>query len=212
MQIYTGIAFGTSFVKVKKRELGIIITPSKTFKPVKYFREVPCCLDNGAFTAWRLGYPFQEDLFKFTMEKCYDLRIKLNFIVCPDMVAGGIRSLDFSMKWATGPFLTAHRLALVVQDGMGPVDLTEDILSHFTHIFIGGTVGWKWDTAEEWATFAKEKGKKLHIGQAGKKEAREKAERIGADSIDSTSLIRNASHEFWNLPEDAGNAINTDAQ
>jgi hypothetical protein len=206
MLLYTGMAFGHRFDELKRKGFGILITPSKTFKPLKTYRQIPCALDNGAFTAYKKGYPFMERDFLFTLNKCYDLRIPLNFIVCPDMVAGGLKSLELSMKWATSTLFTAPRLALVVQDGMTPKDLTPDILKHFTHIFIGGTVEWKWNTAEMWSEFSHHTKKKLHIGRAGTQANIQRAKELNADSIDSTSIIRN-----WESPNNVRHAINTGA-
>ena len=193
MKIYTGNSYGIKLDKVKEYGLGIMISSSPTFSPVKEFSQVPCALDNGAFVAYKKGYPFPEKVFLNTLDKCYKLNIPLDFIVCPDIIAGGEKSLNFSIEWATGRLKTAPSLALVVQDGMTAHMIDAYVLSLFECIFVGGTVEWKWKTADGWVKFAHASNKKCHIGQVGQKRYLSFAKHIQADSVDSTSIARNDS-------------------
>ena len=202
MKIYTGNAYGKKLDNVIKHELGIMISSSPTFKPQKDFGQVPCALDNGAFVAYKKGYPFPEKVFLETIDECYKLNLSLDFIVCPDIVAGGEKSLEFSMKWATGKLLTAPRLALVVQDGMTTQMIDAYILKFFTVIFVGGSVKWKWDNADKWARFAHNNNKLCHIGQVGQVMKLKFADHIQVDSVDSTSFARN---ETWDIIEEYKN-------
>lgn len=197
MKIYTGNAFGKDLEKVKELEMGIMISTSVAFPAIKDFKDVPCALDNGAFSCFKKGYPFQGDLFLENIKHCYKLGINLDFIVCPDILCGGLESLDFSLKWAENELLTAPRLALVVQDGMRISNVQHD-LQRFSHVFIGGSVEWKWKTAEDWVKMAHDEGKKCHIGQCGQLKYIELAYNLGVDSIDSTSIQRNKS---WHIIE-----------
>jgi len=212
MQIYTGTCAGKKFELVQEYNMGIMISPSPTFEPRKNFTEISCALDNGAFQAYRRGYPFQENLFLQTIDQCYNLGITLDFIVCPDIISGGRRSLEFSLDWAMGKLKGAPKLALVVQnDGitkeshlqlrqdMTPEMLAQYDLSAFSHIFIGGSVEWKWQTADSWVKFTHKESKKCHIGQVGQLRYLKFSEHIQADSVDSTSIARN---ESWNIIEE----------
>lgn len=203
MKIYTGNAFGEKLEKVKEYDLGIMISSSPVVKPNKDFREVNCALDNGAFPAYKKGYPFQEKVFWNTMEECYKLGIKLDFIVCPDIVGGGRKSLEFSIDYARNKLLGTPNLALVVQnDDNGINHMTPEMLSqyniknYFTYIFIGGEVMWKWNTAKDWINYAHKNNMKCHIGQVGVEDKIRYSRHIQADSIDSTSFARN---ESWNI-------------
>jgi len=193
MQIYTGNAYGKKLEKVIEYELGIMISTSPIFKPNKDFNQVPCALDNGAFSAWSKGYPFPEKAFLDTLDTCYKLNLTLDFIVCPDIVTGGEKSLLFSLEWAQGRLRTAPRLALVLQDGMTPEMIDDYTLSFFEVLFVGGTVEWKWKTAEQWVEHAHKHNKKCHIGQCGKLLSLRMASLLGVDSVDSTSFTRNSS-------------------
>jgi len=138
-----------------------------------------------------------EDVFMSSISEAYSVGLKLDFIACPDIVAGGVESLEFSMEWAEGRLRTARNLALVVQDGMTTRDVSRFLpLPQFSHIFIGGTKEWKWPVAGEWCDFAHKNRKKAHIGQCGRLEYLRAAKRVGADSVDSTSFVRNQSWEI----------------
>ena len=199
MKIYTGQGAGKKFDEIVKHDLGVCISSTPNIMPHKELKKVPCFLDNGAFACHRKGYPFQEDVFFKVITKSYKLGIKLDFIVCPDLLMRGKDSLEYSIEWANGKLLSANNLALVVQDGIEPSHIDDwDIWDRFTHLFIGGSVDWKWRTAELWSDYAKENGVKLHIGQCGKLEYLKTAYDLGADSVDSTSFCRN---ERWDIVE-----------
>ena len=196
MKIYTGTCGGKKIEKLKKYELGIMLSPSPNKNPWKTMRQVPCALDNGAFRQWQRGYPFMEKVFLTYLENCFKIGIDLDFIVCPDIVTGGKRSLDFSIEYAFNKMSTAQNLALAVQDGVTPLDVGKHCLDGFTHIFVGGTVDWKWLTAKSWVKFAHDKNMKCHIGRCGTLKRLIYAKKIKADSVDSTSFVRN---ENWGV-------------
>jgi len=199
MIIYTGNADGDSLDKVEEMGLGIMVASSATWEPRKGYSRVPCALDNGAFQCWRRGFPFMADVFRRTLSEAYRVGLSLDFIVCPDMVARGKTSLDFSMSWAKGELVSTPRLALAVQDGMEPQNLADrNAPRYFSHVFIGGTVEWKWQTAQQWIDWAHAHDMKCHIGQCGTLERITAAHRMGADSVDSTSIVRN---QAWHIIE-----------
>jgi len=194
VKVYTGQTTGEKLKKIIELDMGVMISSNPNTTPSKDLSRVYCALDNGAFSCFRKGYPFQADVFRQTIKACYKHNITLDFIVCPDIVCGGLDSLSFSMKWAAGELLGSPNLALVMQDGMKPQDISVGYhLKHFSYIFIGGSVGWKWKTAEEWVRFAKDNNKKVHIGQCGRLQYLERARDLGVDSVDSTSFTVNNS-------------------
>jgi hypothetical protein len=198
MQIYTGTCAGQKLEYVRNLGLGIMISPSPSFAVRKEFGGVPCALDNGAFQYYRKGYPFQERLFLATIEDCYKHGIKLDFIVCPDIVAGGKQSLEFSLKWATTKLVGTPRLALVLQDGITQDNLTQYERDLFSHIFIGGTPEWKWRSLPGWASFCQSYKKHCHVGQCGTVERLRLCKQLGIDSVDSTNFSRN---DAWSTIE-----------
>ena len=200
VKLYTSTMTHADVAEAAPRGIGCLVASSPHRLPDEAVKRAPhMALDNGAFTCWGKGYPFQSAVFLRTLERCYKLGVSLDWIVIPDIVAGGVRSLDFSVSWVVpvaGPLHTAPRLALVVQDGM--------TVQHVRHcgllttrrvscIFVGGTLEWKWATASEWVSFAHGEGMICHIGRCGTVDALERAEEAGADSVDSSSWARNGS-------------------
>lgn len=176
-----------------KYGLGVMISDPDIRNTVK---GLSCAIDNGAFQYHRRGYPFLEGRFWRILEKAYDTGIDPDFIVCPDLVGQGDRSLHFSLDWARR--LKTKNLALAVQDGMEEVTVLP-YTGLFKVLFIGGSVEWKWKTASSWVEFAHNHNMLCHIGQCGTIENLRIAKRIGTDSVDSTSLCRNRS---WKILEE----------
>lgn len=201
MQIYTCIVNGKEKMdKIASRGLGVMIsaTPSQqpSGKSWDVLKKIPTALDNGAWTNWKKGYPVMKSVFMSTFEKCYKKGVSLDFIVTPDIVCGGMKSLDYSMDWVNGELRGCPRLALVIQDGMEVKKVDHTYLANFTHLFMGGSVDWKWANAAEWKLHAAAHGLKFHIGQCGRLEFLEKARDLSADSVDSSSIARN---DRWDI-------------
>lgn len=189
MMIYTAHAGGEKLEMVQKLGIGILASPGRTCKGYKQAK-IKTAIDNGAFSSWMRGFPFMADVFRDHLKDAFKNGINAEFIVCPDIVAGGLASLDFSMRWAIGELLGA-RLALAVQDGMKPDNIDSYMLRHFTYIFVGGTVEWKWKTVEQWVKFAHDNDKKIHVGRVGTLDKLLYCESLGVDSVDSSSFARN---------------------
>ena len=120
-------------------------------------------------------------------------------------MAGGEKSLEMSMEWATGRLVGTPRLALVVQDGITERMITSyRAMVHFTHVFIGGSVEWKWRNADKWVKFAHENKKMCHIGQVGRLQYLRHAEKLNVESVDSTSFAVNDS---WHIIEEFKNPL-----
>lgn len=203
MKIYSSTPGGDKFDKYKQYDLGVLISSSPTRPPTKEVSEFVCALDNGAFGCWNKGYPFMERAFLDTLYDCYKKSIKLEFIVCPDLIAQGQKSLRFSLRWANERLCGCPCLALAVQDGLTPQIIhksTSDI--GFKYIFVGGTIDWKWSMAKEWVNFAHDNDMKCHVGRVGTIERLHYCKEIGADSCDSSSFVRNDS---WHILEDFTN-------
>lgn len=166
-------------------------------------RRLPWAFDNGAYKDWTRGRPVgMSDAAWFAQRgplraeefsaKRYETALDTLHLVCdvrprvvivPDLVGGGLASLDFSRSWAErlkpyGP------LYLALQDGITEADVAAD-LGPYAGVFVGGTMDWKLRTGEDWVRFAHGNGRKCHIGRVGTEDRVRWAVRIGADSIDS---------------------------
>lgn len=148
-------------------------------------RRHPWAFDNGAFKDWTAGQPFNVKRFEQDLDTIW-LRVATapDFIVAPDIVAGGLPSLELSRSWLKRMPKWCPTY-LVMQDGMTPADITDEVLDGFGGLFVGGTLPWKLRTAREWISFAHSKGLKCHVGRMGTEKRVRAALRWGADSIDS---------------------------
>lgn len=146
-------------------------------------------IDNGAFPAWRKKQPWPEDKFLKLLDKVDAFPRRPDFGVCPDQVAQGFRSLDFSMEWIER-LPEGYPWYLAVQDGM-TVDRVSAVMKHFGGIFVGGTSNWKMQSAPGWSRLAKDLGKPLHIGRVNSlPKAFVVAKVLGADSFDGNNWNR----------------------
>lgn len=148
-------------------------------------RRTPWFLDNGAFSDWRNGRPFDGDAFVSDVLAAGAFSVPPDFAVVPDLVGRGLESLEFSLTWhrRIGGLL-GGRWYLAVQDGMTHEDVLP-FLPQFAGIFVGGTLGWKLRTGAGWVGIAHANGTPAHIGRVGTARRVAWARRIGADSIDS---------------------------
>ena len=157
-------------------------------------RRRPFFLDNGAFTDWRAGRPFDANRWLRDLRWMTYRRIWPDFVVLPDIVAGGLPSLHASLDWRIMvPPELDDRCYLVVQDGM----TIEDVAPHVPTVaglFVGGSLGWKLRTSAMWVTLAHAHDRACHIGRVGTPGRVEWAHAIGADSIDSALPLRHEAH------------------
>jgi hypothetical protein len=149
----------------------------------------PYALDNGAWSDFRAGTDFDDAAFKTLVDR---LGGQADFVVAPDIVAGGLRSLRLSLVWLA-QLLNRTKLVLVpVQDGMGPTDLLDVVVPGHVGIFLGGSTEWKLATMRQWGEFCAERGVYFHVGRANTLKRFRLAHIAGADSVDGSSASRYA--------------------
>lgn len=140
-------------------------------------------LDNGAWTAFQQGVAFDEDAFRGLLDA---LGEGADWIVLPDIVEGGMASLDYSLSWLDR--VPGHRL-LAVQDGMTAVDV-RNLLGPKVGLFVGGSTEWKLRTMRQWGSLARDVGCYLHVGRVNSKKRIALCAEAGAHSFDGTSATR----------------------
>lgn len=108
--------------------------------------------------------------------------------VAPDLVLGGVRSLDFSLSWR--PRLPATwPVYLAVQDGMTEQAVRAAVVdAAFAGIFLGGSSSFK-ATASSWARLARELGVRFHYARCSSQRQWRDACFVGADSVDSSQAL-----------------------
>lgn len=142
-------------------------------------------LDNGAWTAHQRGEPFDVRAFERAVEWGGD---EADWVILPDIVAGGLSSLDMSMSWA--PRLHGVcPLLLAVQDGIEPEDV-EAIVGPDIGIAVGGSTEWKETTCARWGELARNCGAHLHVLRVNTARRINICKDAGADSFDGSSATR----------------------
>lgn len=142
-------------------------------------------LDNGAWHCFQHKLPYDEKAF---LEAYRKLGKGADFCVLPDIVAGGLSSLEYSLSWL--PRLNDCPNYLAVQDGMEVLDILP--IKGIAGIFVGGTTEWKELTMPAWGSVARLKGIRLHVGRVNSKRRVHLCEAAGADSFDGSSVSRYA--------------------
>ena len=187
-----GHAHKLKVIRENKNKLGLMFSIGDSRRVDHGYR---FALDNGAFSAYQKNKDWNPELFlhKMNVHVRTSERFWPDFVILPDIVAGGLESLNRSKEWLKilKHFYQKYRSwYLAVQDGIYPKDIDNDILRNVEGIFIGGTKEWKFMTAALWVKWSHEIGKKCHIGRIGNLRALMWAQRIGPDSVDSSNFAR----------------------
>jgi hypothetical protein len=145
-------------------------------------------LDNGAFAAWKRGEEWDETPFYALLTRIAESDLTPYAVIVPDIVAGGVASLRHSASHISRVPEGIPRY-LPVQDGMAPSDVLPYI-EDVEGLFVGGSVRWKWRTAQVWAELAHGFGKLCHIGRVGNRRTYAMSVAAGADSVDGSTPMR----------------------
>ena len=142
-------------------------------------------IDNGAWKAHQQKTAFDCDGFSSLVDRHGSTA---DFVVIPDIVAGGNASLDFSLSWLPGLVARAPYLLLPVQDGMDPGDV-QRVLSAYPRlgIFLGGSTEYKLSTMYDWGIRAASMQRWFHVGRVNTARRIRLCAEAGATSFDGTS-------------------------
>jgi hypothetical protein len=200
---------------------GLLVSPLDP-RDVTGFRY---CLDNGAWPAfqawlkarlttgmsedqamgewiggrWAEGL-LDEDRFERALER---YGAGADFVVLPDIVAGGMESLAMSLRWSNRCQSSSDVVLIAVQDGMEPADL-ENHVSTRVGIFLGGSTPWKLASAEKWGRWCASRpcrhplstpsrprqGCWYHFARVNTERRFRLAHAAGADSVDGSSATK----------------------
>jgi hypothetical protein len=154
-------------------------------KRVKLMPDEPWGFDNGAYMDYVRGEIFNPERFYKWLKKAYTFGTPY-IAVCPDIVAGGKDSLDFSLDYMRHVLPQDWPWYLAVQDGMTP-EMVEPHLDKFSGIFLGGSDEFK-PSAHVWCDLAHKHSKRFHWGRIQYTWLRYCIS-IGADSADGTGML-----------------------
>lgn len=171
--------------------------------------------DNGIFALFSNGLAFNELSYLSKLDELIKKKLYPDFIVVPDIVGGGLESLEFSVNFMKKLEDYPFPKYLVVQDGMQISDV-EPYLDRnknkekieFDGVFVGGKptfkgfgkkkskeVEWKLLTMESWNILAKKYNKKCHVGRVSSIRRLNFARSINVDSCD-TSIVNFSPKSF----------------
>jgi hypothetical protein len=144
-------------------------------------------IDNGAWTAFNQGIPWDEAAFEKLLKSHGP---GADWIALPDIVCGGMDSLDLSRRWLRK---LRRRVALKdqvflipVQNGMDPHHIVR-LLGPKVGIFVGGDDTFKEGTMAQWALLASQHGAICHVGRVNTVRRIRMCEIAGVTSFDGTS-------------------------
>lgn len=148
----------------------------------------PYALDNGAWTSFQRGEPFDVDAFSRLLASHGD---GADWVVAPDIVGGGLASLDLSLSWLPRCTSSCTSVLIAVQDGMVPADVA-GIVGGTIGIFVGGSTEWKLASLPMWGAYARDRGVWCHVGRVNSRRRIFQCLAAGATSFDGTSASRYA--------------------
>jgi len=155
-------------------------------RPPRPFPGMPWCLDNGAWSAHVRGVEWQGAPFRDLVEAHGS---GADFVVAPDVVAGGRQSLMRSVSWLPWLVDRCPRVLIAVQDGMTPADL-RPVIGGPIGLFVGGSTEWKLSTLSAWGDLAAAAGVWLHVARVNTGRRIRMCASVGADSFDGSGVSR----------------------
>lgn len=143
----------------------------------------PYAIDNGAWTSYAAGTPFDEGAFTGVMEK---LGAGADWVVLPDVVEDAPATARLTRRWIGR--ISFPKLA-VIQDGACAGEL-ESYLDHVHGYFLGGSTEYKLSTLADWAAWCQEREKYFHVGRVNTYRRLKPCIAAAADSCDGTSATK----------------------
>ncbi|PJI55623.1 hypothetical protein CTI14_03280 [Methylobacterium radiotolerans] len=145
--------------------------------------------DNGAWSDYQTGRGFDEEAFERFLDWLSRLDQPAEWLVLPDIVAGGPRSLDLSVRYLNRCLAVVPLVLIAVQDGMEHADLAP-LVGPSIGIFLGGSTEWKLARMAGWGAFCRERGCHYHVARVNTARRFRMAHAAAAQSIDGTSATR----------------------
>jgi hypothetical protein len=151
---------------------------------------LPYAIDNGAWTAFNRGEPFDAEAFRRAVAL---LGRGAEWIAVPDVVGDSRGTMEAFDAWA--PYLSAYPRMLVLQDKMTPADVDRLDKCHKLHgIFLGGSSEWKDKTIPMWADYARSRALVCHVGRVNTLRRLRACVESRVDSVDGSGVSRFTEH------------------
>jgi hypothetical protein len=165
---------------LRKAHWRILLTP---LNPTPH-PDLPFAIDNGAWSCHQNGKPFDSNGFLGLVERHGGAA---DFVILPDIVAGGMDSLKRSESWIRR-LPAIRKFLLPLQDGMTEQAVGAFLLRYQNcGLFLGGTTEYKLKTMYGWGMVAHAFGRWYHVGRVNSRRRIRLCAEAGADSFDGTS-------------------------
>ncbi len=212
IQVIVGEFSGKNVARIERLGWGrCFIDRMREHKVARPYYGEQWILDNGAWPARKSEYGLIDTWAWFLRVSEIDWKMgeEPRFAVLPDIVGGGLESLELSKFYLSAerrgdegelPFFWDWYLA--VQDGMSIEDVEEllrdqqevdAVPEHYQvrikGLFLGGSDDFKNETGQQWAELAKRYGLKIHYGRCSSVKKLRQAVAWGYDSCDSTQML-----------------------
>jgi hypothetical protein len=145
-------------------------------------------LDNGAWADYQAGVAFDEASFERLIDR---MGAQADWIVLPDIVAGGLDSLRLSTRWLNRCLSLCSLALLPVQDGMTEADVSPCV-GPSVGVFLGGSTPWKETTMRQWGEFCAARQLHYHVARVNTRRRFLLAAAASATSVDGSSATRYA--------------------
>lgn len=162
---------------------GLLVSRAGEWRTEGFDRYV---LDNGAWSDFQAGREFQDEPFDQLVDL---LGARADWIVLPDIVAGGLASLALSKRWLNRCLSCCPLVLIAVQDGMTEADLAP-LVGRSVGVFLGGSTEWKLANMARWGEFCRQRGIHYHVARVNTARRIAMALAAGADSMDGSSATR----------------------
>lgn len=146
-------------------------------------------IDNGAWSDFQAGRQFDQNEYERFLDWMDQTAVIPDWIVLPDIVAGGMKSLELSVRYINRCRSISSLVLIAVQDGMQVDDLAPLVGEHIG-IFMGGSTEWKLERMIEWGVFCARQKVYYHVARVNTAKRIHLAIAAGAHSVDGSNLSR----------------------
>ncbi len=167
---------------------GLLISRAGVWRTEGFTR---ICGDSGAWSDFQAGRSFDEDAYDRFLDWLAAQPITADWLVLPDIVAGGLTLLELSCRFLNRCLSVAPQVLIAVQDGMTISDL-ETLIGPTIGIFLGGSTEWKLATMRYWGDFCYNRGVYYHVARVNSARRMLIAIQSRAHSVDGSSGTRYA--------------------
>lgn len=167
---------------------GLLISRAGVWRTEGFSR---ICGDNGAWSDFQKGRAFDEDSYERFLNWIALQSVIPDWLVLPDIVAGGLQSLALSLRYINRCRAVAPLVLVAVQDGMTFSDLAP-VVGPQIGIFLGGSTEWKISQMAGWGNFCADNQLYYHVARVNSQKRMFMAIAAGATSIDGSSGSRYA--------------------